>query len=118
MTCHFDAVEYINDLEAVGVSHSQAKAHANALRRAFGRLAGKCDVEELGARLMRGFEALKAASEQRFHALEARLDRVEARLNVIEAQLAALMSEVRMHRWALGFLGALQVATFAKVLML
>lgn len=125
MTCHFDPVEYINELESAGVGEAQAKAHARALQRALQKVASVDDLEAMGARILRELESFKAAVLDQFKAIDIRLTQLEGRLSALDTRVVAVEtkvaengSELRMHRWALGFLGALQVATFAKVLML
>lgn len=140
MTSEFDAIDYVRELEAAGVSHVQATIHAKALTTAVAVIRGdlnavarrltalitevKGDQLESSAnlsaqivasekRLGDRIEAARQESTTRFGSLEDRVRKLELAVERIESTLT-------MMKWALGILAGSQVAVMgmtAKLLL-
>lgn len=101
-----DTLAYAKRLRATGVPEDQAEAHAEALNAALqAEVATKADLKSTEAALRQDLKELDAVLRQELKALEAHFD----------ARLIALETELRLHRWVLGFVVALQIAILAKL---
>ena len=116
MTSEFNAIDYAQQLAAVGVPQAQAEVHAKALALGLATCAAtKADLVALEEKLTRRMDLFEARIVARMDAFEARIkariDAFEAKINL---QLAEIRAEAKYGRRVIHLVLALQIALIAK----
>ena len=105
MTSEFSAIDYAQQLAAVGVPQAQADIHAKALSQGLATCAAtKADLAALEEILTRRMDLFEAR-------IVARMDAFEAKINL---QLAEMRAEAKYDRRLIHLVLALQIALIAK----
>jgi hypothetical protein len=106
MTSEFNPLEYARQLEAAGVTPSQAQAHAAALTRALTDVTFSRDLVRVEGNL-----------RHEIHFMEERLgSRIDQLKLEFGARMTALEHEMAIHRWVLGFVLASNLAILGVVI--
>ena len=101
-----------------GVPEEDAWAAAAALsthERHFAEL--KTEINGLDRRLD-GVEHRLDGLDHRLDGVERRLDRLDGEVGGLKREIADIKAELRMHRWVLGFIVALNIGILARLLMM
>lgn len=126
MTSEFNAIDYINDLQATGVPKDQATAHANVLTKlvadlAFARELVKVEgnlrkeIRECEERMILRIDLVRTQLEARLIKMEAE---IRAEIAVLRAEVGSIRNELVLHRWILGIVLALGTANLALTVKL
>jgi LPS O-antigen subunit length determinant protein (WzzB/FepE family) len=119
MTSEFNAIDYAQQLAAVGVPQEQADVHAKALSRGLSTCAAtKADLAALEEKLASRINLLEARIDLFEAKITARLDAFEAKLSFqlieMRGELAVIRAERKYDRRVLHLVLALQIALIAK----
>lgn len=110
MTNTFDAKQYVEELEAAGVSKQQASIHARTLAKALKNLVCHVDLDRAVEMLRRDMQQVEERLTLKIEMLRTEL---KAEMESIWAELRGFRTELLIHRWALGGLFAMSSANLA-----
>ena len=111
----FDTLEYVRRLQEAGIAAPQAEAQARALADALtGRVVFRDDLDAVEARLISRLDSLDNRLSGRIDALDGRIDGLGGSLG---GRIDKLAGSVDTIKWLFGLLAALNIATFAKVVL-
>ena len=122
----FDTLEYARKLQEAGVTAPQAAAHARALADALSEaVATPSDLHSMEERLTGRIDALDVRLSGRIDALDARLsgrmETLDGRIDALDTTLGAridkLTGSVETLKWLFGLVAALNIATFARLVI-
>jgi len=104
MAVPFDTLEYARTLQEAGIGAPQAEAQARALADALkGSVAAPSELKSLENRLEARMDAMDARLGGRIDALGGRIDRLAGSVDTL--------------KWLFGLLAALNIATFARLVI-
>jgi hypothetical protein len=113
MNSQFNAIEYSQQLQAVGVSQTQAEMHAKLLSQALANCAPtRADLAELRTELTSRMEIFEARMTLRMEEFETN---VKLELAKIREELAEIRGDLKFNRWMSGITLAMVFAMFAKL---
>ncbi|WP_426175183.1 hypothetical protein [Massilia sp. TWR1-2-2] len=128
MDNQFNAINYSHQLQAVGVSQTQAETHAKLLSEALANCAAsRADLNSLGEQLTTRMEAFETRMTGRMDAFEAkmtgRMDAFEARINAridalearMDLEIARVRGELKLLRWMCATNTAMLIAVIVKI---
>lgn len=120
MNSQFNAIDYSQQLQAVGVSPTQADMHAKLLSQALTNCAvTRADLAGLKGELtarMDIFEARMVARMEEFEAsVKLELAGMRVELANMRSELSTMRSEIKYNRRMINFVLALQVALLVKM---
>jgi hypothetical protein len=106
MDSQFNAIDYSHQLQAVGVSQTQAETHAKLLSEALANCsASRADLNSLGEKLSTRMEAFETKFNARIDVLEARMD----------LEIARVRGELKLLRWMFATNTAMLIAIIVKI---
>lgn len=128
MTAKFDTLEYAQQLEAAGVPPDQAKVHAKALLIVVGNcLDLPASVDSLKKDIKNDFDSVKSQVTHEFADFKIQIthELIDFKLAIAhqiaestarqDLKIAKMEYELKVHRWILGTLVALQIAILTKL---
>jgi hypothetical protein len=127
MNSQFNAIEYSQQLQAVGVSQTQAEMHAKLLSQALANCAAtRADLAELRTELTSRMELFEARMTLRMEEFEVSVKLELAKMRVeladmrgelaeMRGELVSMRGEIKYNRRMMNFVLALQVALIVKM---
>jgi hypothetical protein len=127
MNNQFNAIEYSQQLQAVGVSQTQAEMHAKLLSQALANCAAtRADLAELRTELTSRMELFEARMTLRMEEFEVSVKLELAKMRVelanmrgelaeMRGELVSMRGEIKYNRRMMNFVLALQVALIVKM---
>jgi hypothetical protein len=124
MNSQFNAIDHSQQLQAVGVTQTQAEMHAKLLSQALTNCAAsRADLNQLGETLTARMSAFEERVTARLNTFEARMDasatRMTARVDALEAHMVMELTQVRgeqkLLRWMCATNTAMLIAVIVKV---
>jgi hypothetical protein len=133
MRPEFTPIDYETQLEAVGVSRTQAHVHAKALAAALSIVVTKpeldkavqslrTEIKDVDQRLTAKIEGVEQRLKGQIDALKMEMDSrfsiVNSRFDVLDVKIDGMKGEMQVMRWGLGVLCTLQAAILIKLIFL
>lgn len=120
MNSQFNAIDYSQQLQAVGVSRAQAEMHAKLLSEALSNCpATRGDLAELKTELTARMDIFVTRIVGRIEEFEAtvKLELAKMRVEIADmrSEMAIMRSEIKYNRRMMSFLIALQIALIVKM---
>lgn len=120
MNRQFNAIDYSQQLQAVGVSRAQAAMHAKLLSEALSNCAAtRGDLAELRTELTARMDIFETRIVGRMEEFEATVKLELAKMRVeladMRSEMATMGSEIKYNRRMIDFVIALQIAVIVKM---
>lgn len=116
----FDPLAFAEQLEQAGVPQAQAQIHARGIIAARTGAASNQALREVESALRRDLNKVESSLRNEMTLLEQRLEKkIDAAIDALRLELLIkierLQTEMALHRWVLGGIFSLQVATLVKM---
>jgi hypothetical protein len=116
MSIQYNALEYAQQLEAVGVPQAQARVHAQTLGDVLGNcVALSVDLREVKAELSHSVAEAETRLRAEIHDIKTEL---VCKIEIVEARLLAeIDKKFRFQKWSNGLIAALLIGLYIQLLV-